>query len=128
MFEIDTDKTIHLTRGDIAPLEVRTKDKATGEDHIFNAGDVVRFTVCEKGDYGSVVLQKDVVITGEATAVDLALTTEETKIGDIINKPTEYWYELEVNPDTAPQTLIGHDKDGAKIFMLYPEGGSNDEH
>jgi hypothetical protein len=127
MFEIDTDKTIHLTRGDYIPLELRTKDKVTGADYVFNVGDVVRFTVCEKGDYGSVVLQKDVEVNEEATSVDMALTTEETKIGEIINKPKEYWYEVEVNPETSPQTIIGHDKDGAKVLMLYPEGDDASE-
>lgn len=42
----------------------------------------------------------------------------------MVNKPTDFWYEVELNPDTAPQTIIGYDKEtGAKIFRLYPEGG-----
>ena len=122
MFEIDADKTIHLTRGDYAQIEIRTADKQTGSDYVFKAGDVVRLTVCKKGDYGTVMLQKDVVISGDTTVVDMVLSSEDTKIGEVINKPREYWYEVELNPDTASQTTIGHDKDGAKKLMLYPEG------
>lgn len=127
MFEIDTDKTIHINRGDIGMFEFAPTDKATGQPYVFKTGDVVRFTVCEKGDYGSVVLLKDVVVNGETTAVDIALTSEDTRIGEIINKEKEYWYEIELNPDTAPQTIIGHDKEGPKLFMLYPEGGAVNE-
>ena len=56
------------------------------------------------------------------TSVDLSLDSTETTIGDIINKPVEYWYEIQLNPDTEPQTIIGYDENGAKIFKLYPEG------
>ena len=43
-------------------------------------------------------------------------------IGEVINKPTNYWYEIELNPNTQPQTIIGYDEDGEKLFVLYPEG------
>ena len=127
MFKIDEDKTIHLTRGDMAQLEISTKDPATGSDHTFKKDDKVRLTVCEKGDYGKVVLRKEVVVSGETTVVDMVLDGNETKIGDIISKSKEYWYEIEVNPGPATQTIIGHDEDGPKKFMLYPEGSDGDE-
>jgi hypothetical protein len=50
------------------------------------------------------------------------LSKEDTKIGKKVNKPVDYWYEVELNPDTYPQTIVGYDEDGAKIFKLYPEG------
>lgn len=34
----------------------------------------------------------------------------------------DYWYEVELNPETEAQTIIGYDEDGPKIFRLYPEG------
>ena len=124
MFVIDKDNTIHLTRGDIATIEIRTtKD---GEEYIFTTGDVVRLKVVEKKNYSNVVLQKDVVINGETTVVDMFLDNNDTTIGDVINKPKGYWYEVELNPDTAPQTIIGHDEYGAKVFKLYPEGSDVD--
>lgn len=127
MFEIDTDKTIHLTRGDIATIEVSATDKDTDSPYTFNEGDVVRLTVCEKGGYENVVLRKDVTVGEVTKTVDIDLNSEDTKIGEIINKPTKYWYEVELNPDTAPQTIVGHDEDGAKLFILYPEGGDANE-
>ena len=50
------------------------------------------------------------------------MTGEDTKIGQVINKPIDYWYEIELNPEINPQTVIGYDNDGAKIFKLFPEG------
>ena len=124
MFKI-VDDTIHLTRGDIATIEVSTLDEATKEPYKFKAGDVVRFKVFEKKDHSNVVLQKDVMLQeGETTVVDVSLDSKDTKIGDIINKPKEYGYEVELNPDTAPQTIIGYDdEEGVKVLRLYPEGG-----
>ena len=121
MFEITNDKTIHITRGDIANISV----SAVLQDdslYTFLVNDIVRFKVVEKKDYSQVVLQKDVLVEDETTSVSLTLNKDDTKIGEIINKPVDYWYEVEVNPDTEPQTIIGHDQNGAKIFRLYPEG------
>lgn len=53
----------------------------------------------------------------------MSITSNETKIGNIINRPVIYWYEIVVNPDTNAQTIIGYDDGGAKEFILYPEGG-----
>ena len=52
----------------------------------------------------------------------ISLNKEDTTIGDIINTPIDYWYEVQLNPETNPQTIIGYDENGAKIFRLYPEG------
>lgn len=119
MFKIEN-KTIHLTRGDIACIEVKALNEDE-TDYIFQVGDVVRLKVVKRKDYSSIVIQKDVVVETEGTSVDLKLTSENTRIGDVINKETEYWYEVELNPDTNPQTIIGHDEEGEKLFILYPE-------
>lgn len=121
MFKINEDKSIYLTRGDIASIEVSTTD-IEGNPYTFGNGDVVRFKVFEKKDCECVMLQKDVVINGGTTVVDIFLTSEDTKIGEIIDKPKEYQYEVELNPDKASQTFIGHDEEGAKVFKLFPEG------
>lgn len=123
MFYIDDNKTIHLTRGDIAVIGV-SASKSEEEDYIFQAVDVVRFTVFEKGRCDSIVLLKDVVVSNDTLTVDISLTSDDTRIGDPIHKPKDYWYEIEVNPDTTPQTLIGYDDNGPKVFRLYPEGDS----
>lgn len=123
MFIIDEDKTIHINRGDIGVIETSMKD-SNNENCMFEIGDIVRLKVVTKGDYSSVVMCKDTVVEERKETVDIVLEKADTKIGSIINKPVTYWYEIEVNPDTAPQTIIGHDKDGAKAFILYPEGGN----
>jgi hypothetical protein len=121
MFEVSADKTIHLTRGDIAVLEITSKLNKT-EDLVFQVGDIVRFSICQYGKFDQVVLRKEVEIAEETTVAVINLTKTDTKIGDVIHKPKDYWYEVELNPDTMPQTLIGYDTAGPKVFRLYPEG------
>jgi len=122
MYKIDSKLNIEVTRGDVLPLTIGAKDK-DGTDYIFVAGDVVRVKVMERKKCNCVVLSKDVTIENETTTVEIDLTSEETKIGTLINKPTIYWYEVELNPDTRCQTIIGYtSEDGAKLFTLLPEG------
>lgn len=90
--------------------------------------DVLRFRVLEKNHYDSTVMTKDVTITSETSSVDIVLDSNDTRIGAIISKPKDYWYEVELNPNTAPQTIIGYDADGPKIFRLFPEGDDTSEH
>lgn len=124
MFVIDKEtKQINLTRGDVASIKIDATIE--GEPYTFKPGDVVRFKVFKAKDCGCVELQKDVVINEETQMVNISLNREDTKIGDIINKPSKYWYEIELNPDTNPQTIVGYDLEGEKIFMLYPEGDEN---
>ena len=127
MFSINDDKSIHLTRGDIAVIEVGASSSET-EYYTFKTGDIVRIRVFEKNHHENVVIQKDVTVESETTSVDISLYKEDTKIGELINKPKDYWYEVELNPDTSPQTIIGYDSDGPKLFRLYPEGDDIDEH
>lgn len=124
MFIIKDDKSIHLTRGDIANIVV-TANLQDGSPYTFLPGDTVSFRVIKKGDHNSVEIQKDVAVDEENTAVTVYLDKEDTKLGEIINKPIDYWYEVELNHDTQPQTIVGYDEDGPKIFRLYPEGNDD---
>lgn len=121
MFTINADQSIHLTRGDTIVIEV-SATMSENEPYIFQVGDVVRFKVFEKGKCDSVVLAKDVEVENETQTVDIRLASEETKIGELIHKPKDYWYEVELNPENAPQTIIGYDVKGPKVFRLFPEG------
>lgn len=121
MFVLNEDLSIWVTRGDTAFFNV-TAENESGELHVFSPGDVVRFKAFAKKDCTDVVLQKDFPVTEETEAVEILLTEQDTKIGGVISKPTEYWYEVELNPFTNPQTIIGYDDEGAKIFKLFPEG------
>ena len=120
MYSINEDLSIHVTRGDIVAFRV-TADHF-GENYVFKAGEIVRMKVFEKKGCDCVVLQKDFVIESDTEDVTILLTSMDTKIGGVIHKPKDYWYEVELNPLTNAQTIIGYDEDGAKIFRLYPEG------
>ncbi len=120
MFKINDNMSIYATRGDIVAFSVVATE---GENnYIFKEGDVVRIKVVEKKDCESVVLQKDFAVTEEAESVNIFLGEADTRFGEVISKPTDYWYEVELNPNTNPQTILGYDEDGAKIFKLFPEG------
>ena len=120
MFEVNNDLSIHITRGDIGLLSV-TADSGNAA-YVFAKGDIVRFKVYEKKGCDCVVLMKDFTVEEETEKVDILLTGDDTRIGELIHKPKDYWYEVELNPDTNPQTIIGYDDNGAKVFRLYPEG------
>lgn len=121
MFKISEDMSIYATRGDMVTFGV-TAEK-DGAQYTFQPGDLVRFKVFEKKACENVLLLKDFRVAAAATKVDVILTGEDTKFGEVISKPTDYWYEVELNPLTTPQTIIGYDEDGPKVFRLYPEGG-----
>ena len=121
MFIINkNDKSIYITRGDWALISLTAV--LDDDPYVFQVNDVVRFKVFEKKGCDCVVLQTDVIVDESCEEVYIELTREETKIGDIIHKPKDYWSEIELNPDTNPRTLVGYDEDGAKIFRLMPEG------
>lgn len=119
MFVVNDDLTIDCTRGDAGDFSVGAM--FGDSPYTFRVGDIVRLTVCGKKDYSKILLQKDVEVAAETELVEFHLDSDETKFGDVINKATEYWYTIELNPDTKCQTIIGHTKEGARVFMLYPE-------
>lgn len=121
MFIVNEDKSIYLTRGDVAFFSI-TAEKDTEEAYKFQPGDVVRFKVTERKACDKVVLSKDFGIEEETEEIEILLEEKDTKIGGVISKPVDYWYEVELNPYTDPQTIVGYDDDGAKIFKLFPEG------
>ena len=120
MFVVNEDNSIYATRGDIVFFSVTAEDD--GKPYKFQPGDVVRIKVYGKKDAESVVLQKDFPVLEITESVEITLTEQDTKIGEVISKPRDYWYEVELNPFTNPQTIIGYDEDGAKVFKLFPEG------
>ena len=114
-------KSIHITRGDVGIMNVTAKNQ-DGTDYTFQANDVIRFGVFQKGNMNNLIKQIDTSVSEPTTSVAVDLTSADTTIGDIINKPVNYWYEIQLNPDTNPQTIIGYDEEGAKLFIIYPEG------
>lgn len=121
MFKIDDNLIIHITRGDIGTIIV-TAENDDGTDYEFQVGDIVRIGVYTAKNMNDLKTKKDVAVSTKGTEVTINLEEEDTRIGDIINKPKDYWYEIELNPETNSQTIVGYDENGAKIFRLYPEG------
>lgn len=128
MFIVNDDNSIYATRGDIVFFSVSAEDD--GVPYYFEPGDVLRIKIYGRKDAGTVVLQKDFPVLANVEEVEIYLTEEDTKIGDVISKPKDYWYEVELNPESAPQTIIGYGEDGATVFRLFPEGDDveADEH
>lgn len=119
MFVIHEDMTIYATRGDAVYFQLEKKNGDA--KYKFQPGDIVRFKVFAKKNCGKVVLMKDFLIEEESTAVNIFLDRGDMKFGEIISKPVDYWYEAELNPDTFPDTFVGYDADGPKLFKLFPE-------
>ena len=126
MFAINEDNSIYITRGDVAVIEVSAVD-SSGEQHTFQPGDVVRLQVFEKKNVERIKLSKSVLVEEATTVVEILLETEDTRYDGLVHKPTDYWYEITLNPVTAPQTIVGYDEDGPKVFRLFPEGRNEHE-
>ena len=126
MIKIDEEKTIHLTRGDTATIVI-TAQNDDGSNYEFQKGDTLRLKVMSKKKVEEIVLTKDIIIDSNKESVEIELTSDESRIGDYINKPITYWYEVELNPDNNSTTIIGYDENGPKQFKLYPEGKNGDK-
>lgn len=112
------DKEIHINRGDRLLIEFSIDNKE--EKYTFKEGDKLLFSIYGKKELNvSPILRKEITPTVGSTSVDIDISAEEMKLGEMSNKPVEYWYEIELNGD---DTIIGYDDDGAKKIILYPEG------
>lgn len=120
MYVVNEDKSIHVTRGDQCQFPVTAV--IDGEAYQFQVGDIVRFKAFRKKDCTTLVIQRDFKVEAETDTVTITLSGDDTKIGKVISKPVDYWYEVELNPDIKPQTIVGYDDDGPKVFKLFPEG------
>lgn len=124
MYKINEDLSIYVTRGDTVLFDVKANTD-DGTPVTFMPGDLVRIKVYQKKNAANVVLQKDFHIATATQKVQIYLSKEDTKIGEVISKPVTYWYSIAlINPDNEEQTIIGYDDEtGAKTFVLLPEGG-----
>lgn len=120
MFTLNDDLSIYATRGDIVFFSVSAAED--GVPYQFQLGDVLRIKIFGKKKCENVVLEKDFPVVEVTDSVDIFLSKEDTKIGEVISKPTDYWYEIELNPHTDPKTIIGYNEDGPAVFKLFPEG------
>lgn len=118
---------IYVTRGDMLPLSIGATN-ADGSQYVFKIEDIIRIKIMEAENVSNILVQKDFAVEEEGTVVNIDLISEDTKIGELINKPFEYWYEIELNPDTElTNTIIGYSKEkGPALFVLLPEGGNRE--
>lgn len=123
MFVVNDDLSIYATRGDVVFFEVMAD--SNGMNYKFQPGDVIRMKIFEKKNVSNVVLDKSFPVDEEHERVAILLTESDTRFGTEISKPVDYWYEIELNPFSNPQTIIGYDDDGPKIFKLFPEGANS---
>lgn len=112
------DKEIHINRGDRLLIDFSINN---GDDkYIFKDGDKIKFSIYRKKEMDkSPALQKIFIPIVGSTSVEIDVPGEDMKIGEMVNKAIEYWYEIELNND---ETIVGYDDDGAKKLILYPEG------
>lgn len=122
MFAFDGN-SISATRGDVVFFSVTAEDD--GVSHIFKQGDTLRIKIFEKKGCDKVVLQRDFPVLEDTEQVEVFLSEEDTKIGESINKPKDYWYEIELHTTGGPRTIVGYNEDGPAVFRLYPEGGDD---
>lgn len=115
-------KQIQINRGDAATLNVTAKD-SNKDPYTFQIGEKVGLKITSKRNEEDVILEKIVEVEEETETVQIPITTEEMKIGEIINKPVTYWYEIYIDSSGEVQTIIGYDEDGPKEFILNPEAG-----
>lgn len=116
--------TIYCTRGDNGStlgnnIEFGYED-VDGNPVDFTVGQKVIFKVYEPKNVQNVVIQKEIEVDEICSSVTIPLTEEDTSLGDYINKPVKYYYEISID-DTG--TIIGYDENGPKEFILLPEGG-----
>lgn len=115
MIEIEG-KTIRISRGDSGTIKL-TIPLSDTENYEFQVGDKVQFRVFEKKNYNNVFLDKEINIEEITSVIDICLTEKDTSIGEIINKPVTYWYEISLN---ETQTVVGYDDEGPAELILYP--------
>ena len=125
MAKMDENYNIETTRGDVLSFNVKTINKNDNTPYVFQVGDVIRFKIMEANNCEQILVQKDVTVSEISKSVLLTIPSDEMKIGNIINTPVDYWYEVELNPDTDSRiTILGYTKaTGPRILTLTPEGG-----
>lgn len=125
MLNVVDERNIETTRGDILPLTVVALDENKQKEYEFKTGDVLRFKITKAKDMKAVLLQKDFEILEPTFEKEIVIEADEMKIGSISSKAVDYWYEIELNPDTKyTRTIIGYSKEeGPALLTLLPEGG-----
>ena len=114
------EKTIKISRGDSGTIKL-TIPLTDSLNYSFKVGDKIQFRVFEKKGYNKdIIFEKEVEVIEEKEEISINLLEEDTIIGEDINKPVTYWYEIALN---EIQTIVGYDDDGPAEFIVYPAKG-----
>lgn len=119
-------RNIRITRGNMLPITVSADNNIDGNDYEFQVGDIIRFKIMQANKVDNVLLEKDFKVEEVGVEKQIEMTANEMKIGELKSKPVDYWYEIELNPDTEKtMTIEGYRKDeGPAIITILPEGGA----
>ena len=108
---------IHINRGNRLLFDYTIDNN--GSDYVFEEDDIVTFSVYRKLEMDDEpVVNKNFTPEVGTTMVSIDIPNEEMRIGEPINQPEEYWYQIRLNEDV----VSGYNSSGPKKLILYPEG------
>lgn len=122
MITIDNDKTIGITRGDVASFTLKVK-QSDGTYYQFKNSDRLYFTVKKSYGDSSYIIRKIITFTNPTDTATISFNASDTNFGSLLASARKYVYDISIN---ETETVVGYDNDGAKYFVIYPEA-SNDE-
>lgn len=115
MHKIDTKtNVIYVTRGENMYLPFKIKD------YIFSIGDIIEFKIY--GEMGLTYKPMKVIkheVKEITDIVYISLSSEDTDLFPLNNKPITYWYEIDLNNKNV---VLGYDLKGPKKIVIYPKG------
>lgn len=116
MLTIENDR-ISINKGDSGKIIFSLLENEKPRNLI--AGDVVRFAVYDKNNLeAEPKILKVVQVTEEKEEVEIEISASDTDFVKDASKLYKYWYQIEYDKNV----IIGYDKNGAKEFVIYPEG------
>ena len=108
---------IHINRGNRLLFDYTIDND--GSDYVFEEDDIVTFSVYRKLEMNDEpVINKNFAPEVGTTMVSIDIPNEEMRIGEPINQPEEYWYQIRLNEDV----VSGYNSSGPRKLVLYPEG------
>lgn len=108
---------VSLNRGDQGKILVELEQN--GEPITLLESDVVNMAIYSEENLDKDPLQKlNASINTEENVAEIIIEKNSTAFVPEDNMPFNYWYEVEWNGIV----IIGYDKEGPKIFRVYPNG------
>ena len=116
MLSIDN-KEISLSKGDRGVIQFDiTQD---GEPVILELSDKITMSIYSEENLDKEPLQVlNAEINVDDNIAEIPIIETSTDFVPEDNMPFNYWYQIEWNDNV----MIGYDKEGPKIFRVYPQG------